>query len=181
MEIPDGEVLRFFREVSSATGDLSLSIYETRRAKKALSLDQHSVIKSELPSYLMIKSNTSTIGTTPEGCAAHVGLGINVFGDEGSLWPALGPHGIVGCCSSVVYYAPELILPLNRALAEKNWPAVNDQAAKVKRLLDYVVETFVVGRDYWDSAMDRLGESRAVCCARASPAAAPTSMPRPRT
>ena len=157
METPDSEVTGFFREVSAAAGNLPLSIYETKRTKKALTLLQHQTVKVALPNYLMVKANSGTIGTTPEGCEALTALGVNVFGDEGSLWPTLGPRGMVGCCSSFVYYAPEVILPLNAALAARDWAAVQRHSASAKKLLDFVVEKFVVGKQYWDSAADRLG------------------------
>jgi dihydrodipicolinate synthase/N-acetylneuraminate lyase len=156
MEVPDASVLDFFREVSRACGHLPLSVYETRRTKKALTIEQHRAIKMELPNYLMVKSNSNTIGTTPEGCAGLTELGINVFGDEGSLWPLLGSHGMNGCCSSFVYYVPDLVLPLNLALAKRDWAQVALQGAEVKKVLDFVVSRFVQ-RGYWDSAMDRLG------------------------
>src|SRR3954451_19094431 len=113
MEVPNSMVSGFFREVSAAAAHMPLSVYETRRTKKALTLEQHQTIKSELPNYLMVKSNAETIGTTEAGCASLTQLGINVFGDEGSLWPKLVPLGLAGCCSSFVYYAPDIVLPLD--------------------------------------------------------------------
>ena len=156
MEIPDGEVIEFFREVSTAAGDRPLSIYETRRAKKALTVEQHRAIKAELPNYLMVKANGETLGVTEAGCAALTKLGINVFCDEGSLWPRLGPRGAAGCCSSFIYYAPDLVLKTNVALAQRNWDQLNVCAAKLHRLLDFLMAEFAP-RAYYDSAMDRLG------------------------
>jgi dihydrodipicolinate synthase/N-acetylneuraminate lyase len=156
MEVPDVAVSGFFREVSRSAGHLPLSVYETLRTKKALTLEQHQALKAELPNYLMVKANSNTIGTTAEGCAALAKLGVNVFGDEGSLWPYLGPHGMTGCCSSFVYYVPDLVLPLNRELAARNWAQVTERGAQVKKILDFVITRFVE-RGYWDSAMDRLG------------------------
>jgi dihydrodipicolinate synthase/N-acetylneuraminate lyase len=156
MEVPDSEVLGFFREVSAAAGHIPLSVYETRRTKKALTLEQHRAIKSELPNYLMVKSNSETLGVTESGCVALTQLGINVFGDEGSLWPKLGPHGLAGCCSSFVYYAPDIVLPLNQDLAARNWKQLAVGAVKLQRLLDFVLTQFAP-RGYLDSAIDRLG------------------------
>jgi dihydrodipicolinate synthase/N-acetylneuraminate lyase len=156
METPDSEVQGFFREVSAAAGHIPFSIYETRRTKKALTIEQHRAVKSEMPNYLMVKSNSETVGTTVEGCTALAGMGVNVFGDEGSLWPKLGPHGLTGCCSSFVYYAPDIVLPLDKHLAAKDWDKLAVGAEKLQRLLDFVVKTFVM-RGCWDSAMDRLG------------------------
>lgn len=156
MEVPDASVLGFFREVSVAAGHLPLSIYETLRTKKALNLEQHRVIKEELPNYLMVKSNSDTIGTTEEGCAALTKLGINVFGNESSLWLKLGPHGIAGCCSSFVYYVPDIVLGLNRYLDGRNWERLAEGAKKLELLLDFVIGAFS-SRGYYDSAIDRLG------------------------
>lgn len=156
MEVPAGAITGFFREVSAAAGHIPLSVYETRRAKLALTLQQHRAIKQELPNYLMVKSNANTLGTTIEGCAALTALGINVFGDEAELWPILGPHGLAGCCSSFVYYAPNVVLPLNQALATKDWAAVAVGSGKLFKLLTFLGEAFdPLG--YLDSAGDRLG------------------------
>lgn len=156
MEVPDSAVTKFFREVSAAAGHRPLSIYETRRAKKVLTLDQHLAIKAELPNYLMVKSNEETLGVTEAGCAGLTKLGINVFTDEGSLWPTLGPHGVAGCCSSFVYYAPSLVLKANVALAQCNWAELKACAEKLNLLLGFVIAEFAP-RAYYDTAMDRLG------------------------
>lgn len=156
MEVPDSTLLDFFRQVSASAGHIALSIYETTRAKKCLTLEQHRMIKGELPNYLMVKANSNTLGTTAEGCLALTKLGVNVFCDESSLWPALGPHGVSGCCSSFVYYAPEIVLQLNRDLKERDWKRLSAGAAKLNRLLDFLIERFgPLG--YYDSALDRLG------------------------
>ncbi len=133
MEVPDAAILGFFRAVSNAAGHLPLSIYESRRAKKSLTLEQHRSIKDELPNYLKVKSGSGTLGTTVDGCAALTALGVNVFSDEGETWLKLGPHGVAGCCSSFVYYVPDIVLPLNRDLAERNWERLGQGTAKIAR------------------------------------------------
>ena len=40
-EVPDSHVVGFFQDVSRASGGLPLSIYDTRSAKKVLTLEQH--------------------------------------------------------------------------------------------------------------------------------------------
>jgi dihydrodipicolinate synthase/N-acetylneuraminate lyase len=156
MEVRDAEVPGFFREVSKAAGHIPLSIYETKRTKKAISIEQHRIIKSELPNYLMIKSNSDTVGVTVEGCAALTKMGVNVFVGEGSLWLELGPHGAAGCCSSFVYYVPEIVLPLDHDLATGNWKQLAIGTEKLQRLLDFVLKSFAP-KGYLDSAIDRLG------------------------
>ena len=156
MEVPDAAVIQFFREVSEAAGHLPLSIYETLRAKKALTLAQHHAIKAVLPNYLVVKSNTNTTGTTEEGCAALTELGINVFVGEGSLWSKLGPYGVAGACSAFVYYAPDMVLDLNRHLASQNWEQVAKGSKKLELLLNFMIGTFIP-RGYYDSALDRIG------------------------
>jgi len=156
MEIPDSQVLGFFREVSAAADHRPLSIYETRRTKKALTIEQHRAIKSELPNYLMVKSNEGTVGTTEDGCGALAKMGVNVFGSEGALWVKLGPHGLTGCCSSFVYYVPDIVLPLDKHLAAGDWKQLAAGAEKLQRLLDFVLQAFAP-HGYMDSAIDRLG------------------------
>ena len=81
MEIGDQQIVPFFKEVAEASGGLPLSIYETMRAKKVLTLDQHRAIKDAVPSYLMVKANEGTAGCTPEGCQALSEF-VNVFVGE---------------------------------------------------------------------------------------------------
>ena len=104
----------------------------------------------------MVKSGSGTLGTTVDGCAALTALGVNVFSDEGETWLKLGPHGVAGCCSSFVYYVPDIVLPLNRDLAERNWERLGQGTAKLHGILDFVIGSFG-SRGYYDSAIDRLG------------------------
>ena len=53
MEIGEGQIVPFFKEVARAAGGLPLSIYETTRAKKTLSIDQHRAVKDAVPNYLV--------------------------------------------------------------------------------------------------------------------------------
>lgn len=156
MEVPDSEVVSFFYDLSAASDFLPLSIYETKRSKKVLTLPQHAAIKRKLPNYLMVKSNANTIGTTEEGCAAITGLGVNVFGEESTLWPALGPHGMSGCCSAFVYYAPQIVIPMNRFLEQQDWESVSSCGSILNKMLNFVINEFVP-LGYYDSALDRIG------------------------
>ena len=90
MEIGDAQIVPFFKEVVDASGGLPLSIYETMRAKKALTLDQHRAVKDAVPSYLMVKANEDTVGRTPDGCRVlseyvNVFVGENEFGSARSF------------------------------------------------------------------------------------------------
>lgn len=153
MEVADKEVTPFFREVSRAAGGLPLSVYETRRCKKSLTLDQHRAIKDAVPGYIMVKANEATLGCTPQGCA-QLSEFTNVFVGE-NLWGTLGPHGARGGCSSVVYWNPRFILPLWKEAEKRNWAAVNAGCAKLQALFEFL-ETFGP-KGYTDSAFDRLG------------------------
>lgn len=153
MEVPDRSVVPFFREVSRASGDLPLSVYETMRTKKALTLDQHRQIKDALPNYLMVKSNANTIGTTADGCAA-LSKFVNVFVNE-NLWGALGPHGAVGCCSALVYANPRVILQIWSLLRTQQWDALRKQSALLGRLDEYL-ESAIGPKGYTDTSYDRL-------------------------
>ena len=107
MEVGDDEIVPFFLLVSKESGGLPLSVYETTRCKRALTLDQHRAIKEEVSDYLMVKANAGTIGATPEGCEALSEL-VNVFVGE-TLWLELGSRGIRGACSAMVYWNPRVI------------------------------------------------------------------------
>ena len=91
MEVGEEYVVPFFFDVARASGNLPLCIYETRRAKKALTLAQHHAIKEAVPSYIMVAANHDTIGTQPAGCEALTPF-VNVFVPE-PRWTELCPAG----------------------------------------------------------------------------------------
>lgn len=154
MELAFADIESFFRDVSSAAGGLPLSVYETTRCKVTLSLGQHQALHEQLPNYLMVKSNAGTIGSTPEGCEA-LSQFVNVFTGEGS-WQKLGPHGVAGGCSSMVYWNPDVCLSLWQAVEAVDWNTVNRQAEPVARLFDFLHAEFGTS-GYTDTAFDRLG------------------------
>ena len=154
MELPADQVLPFFREVGQAAGELAVSVYETMRARLALTLEQHQSIKQAVPRYLMVKANAGTLGCTPEGCRALSEL-VNVFVGE-SLWADLGPRGAQGCCSSMVYWNPQLTLGFWNHVATGNWDEVGRIHGQVGPLFDFLDAEYS-GRGFTDTAYDRMG------------------------
>ena len=153
MEVPDDQVLPFFREVALAADGLALSIYETRRAKKCLTVAQHLEIHNALPQYAMVKANDGTVGVTVEGCRA-LSTRISVFVAE-FRWAELGPSGAIGCCSAMVYWNPKVILQAWRHLHNRNWAALEDSCRKAHALGEALFATFGA-RGFTDTAYDRL-------------------------
>ena len=100
MEVDDREVVQFFKDVTSAAPDLAMTIYGTLRSKKRLTVDQHRAILDTTGTYVAVKANEGTIGTTKEGCAALSEF-INVWVKE-TDWYKLGPQGAIGCASALV-------------------------------------------------------------------------------
>jgi dihydrodipicolinate synthase/N-acetylneuraminate lyase len=154
MEINDDQIVPFFKEVATASGGVPLSVYETTRAKKTLTVEQHREIKDAVPGYVMVKANAGTVGCTPEGCAA-LSQFINVFVGE-DKWGSLGRTGANGCCSSVVYWNPYVILPLWRQLQKRDWASVDAACERIGRLFEFIGATFGP-RGFTDTAYDRLG------------------------
>ena len=154
MEVDSCGVELFFQQVSQAAGGLPLSVYETTRCKVTLSLEQHRAIHDRLPNYLMVKSNAGTFGANPDGCRALSEI-VNVFTGEG-LWKTLGPHGVVGGCSSMVYWNPQVCLSLWQAVEAADWNAVSQKSEPVSKLFAFLHEEFG-SRGYTDTAFDRLG------------------------
>ena len=154
MEVDPHGIETFFQEVSVASGALPLSVYETTRCKVTLSHQQHRELQQQLPNYLMVKSNAGTIGAKPEGCAALSEF-VNVFAGEG-LWEELGPHGVRGGCSSLVYWNPRICLSLWHVVEQKDWDSVRQQARPVSNLFAFLHNEFGT-RGYTDTAFDRLG------------------------
>ena len=154
MEIGDDQIVPFFKEVVDASGGLPLSVYETTRAKKALTIDQHRAIKDAVPSYLMVKANGGTIGCTPEGCRALSEF-INVFVGEAEF-AELGREGARGGCSSMVYWNPEVILPLWRQVEQQDWASADATCERITSMIAFLGEAFG-DKGYTDTAFDRLG------------------------
>jgi len=154
MEICDDQIVPFFKEVATASGGLPFSVYETTRAKKTLTVDQHRAIKDAVPSYMMVKANADTVGCMPEGCAA-LSKFINVFVGE-DKWGKLGRTGAMGCCSSVVYWNPYVTLPLWQQVRQGDWPSVDATCGRLSELMTFLGATFGP-KGFTDTAFDRLG------------------------
>ncbi len=154
MEIGESEVMEFFKQVAVAADGLALSIYETTRAKRTLTLEQHRAIKDALPQYVMVKANANTLGCLPDGCAALSDF-VNVFVGE-HLWAELGRRGARGCCSSMVYWNPRLVLALWKEVEEQDWSAVDRRCQKIKNLHEFLHVQFGA-KGFTDTAFDRLG------------------------
>ena len=153
MEVGDRQVVPFFAEVAREWGG-PLSIYETTRSKKALTLEQHRAIKDAAPGYLMVKANAGTIGATTEGCAALSQI-VNVFVGE-HLWDTLGPVGAAGCCSALVYWNPRVVLALWRDMQARDWPAVRSVCDQIRTLHPFLAAEFAP-KGFTDTAYDRMG------------------------
>lgn len=151
MEVADDDVVPFFKAVAEAAGDLVLSVYETQRAKKTLTFEQHQAIKQAIPQYLMVKANAATLGYTQEGCQALSEF-VNVFVSE-NLWDTLGPVGAAGCCSSLIYWNPRNLLTTWELVEQKKWDQVTQQCEQMTKLLNFLFETFG-SRGWTDSTYD---------------------------
>jgi dihydrodipicolinate synthase/N-acetylneuraminate lyase len=154
MEMPADGIVPFFREVAAAAPGLALSVYETRRTKVALTLDQHRAVKDAVPRYLMVKANENTIGRTPEGCAALSEI-VNVFVGE-NAFASLGRAGARGGCSSMVYWAPRFTLGLWAKVERRDWAGADADCAKLDGLLGFLFKQWG-GRGLTDTGYDRLG------------------------
>jgi dihydrodipicolinate synthase/N-acetylneuraminate lyase len=154
MEVADDQVVPFFTDVAKAAGGVPFSIYETRRAKKTLSVAQHLAVKRALPQYLMVKANEDTVGDTVEGCRALSDI-VNVFVGE-HRWAPLGPYGAIGSCSSLVYWNPVPILRTWAHMRDQQWANVQAECRKMEALFGALFATFG-SRGFTDTAYDRLG------------------------
>lgn len=154
MEVPDAEIVPFFRQVASAADGLPVSIYETPRSKKLLTLDNHRRIKQVLPQYLMVKANAGTVGAGEDGCRQLSEL-VNVFVGE-HAWGRLSRAGAKGGCSSAVYWNPPLILELWQQVVGGQWSAVDATCERLAALYAFLGAEFGP-RGFTDTAFDRLG------------------------
>lgn len=153
LEIGDEQVVSFVREIADASKGLALSIYETGRAKKRLTLEQHRAIKEAVPQYLMVKATNSTLGATLEGCAALSEF-VNVFVSE-PRWADLGPQGAAGGCSSAVYWGPQFILGIWQRIELGDWVSARERCGRLDGLFKFLFDVFG-SRGFTDTAYDRM-------------------------
>lgn len=153
MELDDRQVLPFYEAVADACPGLALSVYETLRAKKALSLDQHRAIHDSTGRYLAVKANANTLGRTADGCR-ELSEFVNVWVGENE-WNHLGPHGAIGCCSSLVYMNPRVLLHMFTLLRQQRWQELQPWTDMVNRLITEGLAPFTA-KGYTDTAYDRL-------------------------
>jgi len=154
MEVADSEIVPFFKAVAEAAGELPLSIYETTRCKRTLTLEQHHAIKQAVPCYQMVKANAGTLGATAAGCKALSKL-VRVFVGE-TRWAELGRCGARGGCSSLVYWNPQLTLGMWSHVEHGNWAAVDAVHEKIVPLFQFLHQQFGP-QGFTDTAFDRLG------------------------
>ena len=153
LEVPDDEVVPFFASVSAAVPGMPITIYETLRAKKAISLELHREIHEAVPAVIGVKANEGTLGRTPEGCAEISKL-YHVFVGEDAI-AEFGPHGAVGTCSSLVYQNPRIVLGAYRLLAAKQWEELETWTSQFHcMIVEGLKPTFDAG--LIDSAIDRM-------------------------
>lgn len=153
MEMDDRHVVPFFKTVSNAAPGLVLTIYETLRTKKSLTIDQHLAVKEETGCYLAVKSNAGTIGCTPDGCSQLSKI-VNVWVGE-KEWTRLGPHGAIGCASALVYVNPRVILHMFKLLQQKKWDELQPWTDLVSHLTTDGLAPFVK-KGFTDTAFDHL-------------------------
>ncbi len=152
MEVKDAELVGFFKDVADASPGLAVTVYETLRTKKSLTVEQHRAIHEAVPAYAAVKSSPDTIGFTPEGCR-QLSAFVNVWVHE-TKWSELGPHGAIGCASALVYMNPRLILGIFRLLQEQNWNALAERCAMLDRYHEGLAP--LAARGFEDTAYDHL-------------------------
>ena len=153
MELDDRHVVSFFKAVTDACPGLALTIYETLRVKKALTVEQHRAVYEAPGSYLAVKANADTVGRSPEGCK-KLSEFINVWVGE-SEWYRLGPYGAIGCASSLVYMNPRVLLHMFELVVQEKWEELQPWTDQVNRLVNEGLAPFIE-KGFTDSANDRL-------------------------
>ena len=153
MPVADEHVVPFFQQVADAAPGLVVSIYDTMRSKKAVTIEQHRQIHERIPQYIMVKSMPGTPGFTPEGCAALSEFS-NVFVDE-SAWSELGRHGAIGCASANFYINPKYFLNMFEALRSQDWQRLDSMCSKIEKMGREGIHGLLPDT-YHDTAYDRL-------------------------
>lgn len=154
VEVGEEQVVPFFKEVGQAAGSLALAICDTLRAKKVLTVYQHHAIKEAVPQYLMVCATPGTVGLEAEGCKTLSEF-VNVFAGE-QWWAPLGPCGVRGSCSSLMGWAPRLVLELWTRLQEQDWNALEAASLRLGALQRFFTLQ-LSARGCADTATDRTG------------------------
>ena len=153
MELDDRQIVPFFKAVTDACPGLAMTVYETLRAKKALTVQQHRDIYDATDSYLAVKANANTIGRTPEGCR-QLSEFINVWVGENE-WSELGPHGANGSASAMIYMNPRVLLMMFDLVQQKKWDELQPWTDMVTRLVTEGLAPFTE-KGFTDTAYDHL-------------------------
>lgn len=153
MELDNRQVVPFLRDVTDVCPGLALSIYETMRAKKALTVDQHRAVFEATGCYVAVKANAGTVGSTPEGCR-QLSEFLNVWSSEND-WSRLGPHGLIGAASALVYMNPRIVLHMFDLLRRQKWVELKPWTDMMDRLVREGLKPFTE-KGYTDTAYDRL-------------------------
>ena len=153
MDMDDRMIVSFFKEITAVCPDIALSIYETRRTKKTLTLDQHRAVFNSTGSYMAVKSNEGTLGCSPEGCK-QLSEFVNVWVGE-DKFNELGPYGAVGSASALVYMNPRIILHMFDLLRRKQWEELQPLTDQVALLINEGLKPFAA-KGFTDTGFDRL-------------------------
>jgi len=153
IELDDRHVVPYFQAVTDACPGLALTIYETPRAKKLLTVEQHRAIFDTVDRYMALKANPGTIGQTEEGCR-QLSEFVNVWVAENEF-NRLGPLGAVGCASSIVYMNPRVMLHMFDLLVQRKWDELQPWTDMLDLLIKEGRRPFVA-KGYTDTADDRL-------------------------
>lgn len=153
MEVDDRHIVPFFQDVADAGEGLPLTVYETRRSKKSLSVEQHRAISDSTGRYWAVKANAGTVGRTPEGCQ-RLSEFVNVWVSE-TEWANLGPYGVIGCASALVYMNPRFVLRGFDLLRAGAWDELVTWCAVVRRHHEEGLAPFAA-MGFTDTAYDHL-------------------------
>lgn len=153
MEIDDRHIVPLFKALTDACPGLALTTYETLRAKKVLTIQQHRAIHDATGCYLAVKANADTVGRTPEGCR-QLSEFVNVWVGEDE-WNRLGPHGAIGCASALVYMNPRVLLHMFELVQQKKWDELQPWTDMAERLITEGLAPFVE-KGFTDTAFDHL-------------------------
>ena len=153
MEVPDSEVVKFFKDVSLAAPGMPITVYETLRTKKAISLELHRNIHEAVPAIIGVKSNAGTLGNTAEGCK-ELSSFYRVFVGE-SLWGKLGPYGAIGGYSAFIYQNPRILKMVFALRIKEDWDGLKEWMDKYDAICkEGLKPMFEAGCE--DSAIDRV-------------------------
>jgi dihydrodipicolinate synthase/N-acetylneuraminate lyase len=150
LPLTDAQAVRFLQDITTAVPGMPVTIYNTERSKKPLTVD---LLKRLLDAQIPIIGCKNVRSREDLQELRKVAPHVKFFGGEDQL-AEFWQYGVQGAYSSYIYACPRFMLRYFR-LCEEGSPEAGEIAGRLKKFVsEFVVPRFQNG--LYDTAFDRL-------------------------